>query len=86
MALQGSLLADTPWLRHVVDNQHRGADGVRLGDFSGDSFPDIVIGWEEAGLVKLCLNPGPHHSNERWPSLTVGVMAKRLNYFLMIAY
>lgn len=64
--------ADGPWVRHAIDNGHRGADGVRLGDFNGDGLSDVVTGWEESGLVKLYLNPGPLRCKEPWPAVTIG--------------
>ena len=60
------------WKRHTIDDQARGADGVRLADFNGDGLADVVTGWEESGLVRLYLNPGPDRSKEPWPSVTVG--------------
>lgn len=69
--------ADTPagWPRHVIDDSSRGADGVRLGDLDGDGLPDFVTGWEEGGVVRVCLNPGPDGCRERWPSVIVGPAA-----------
>ena len=61
-----------PWTRHTIDNSSRGADGVRLGDINGDGHMDIVTGWEEGGIVRLYLNPGPKKSKEKWPAVTVG--------------
>jgi len=64
-----------PWVRHTIDDSSRGADGVRLADFNGDGRMDIVTGWEEGGVVRLCLNPGPGKARERWPAVTVGKAA-----------
>ena len=61
-----------PWPRHTIDNSSRGADGVRLGDINGDGLQDIVTGWEEGGIVRLYLNPGPEKSKDKWPAVTVG--------------
>lgn len=61
-----------PWQRHTIDNSSKGADGVRLGDINGDGLMDIVTGWEEGGVVRLYLNPGPEKSKEKWPAVTVG--------------
>ncbi|HUE73214.1 MAG TPA: VCBS repeat-containing protein [Pirellulaceae bacterium] len=61
-----------PWRRHTIDDSARGADGVRLADVNGDGHLDIATGWEEAGLVRLYLNPGPAKAKERWPAVTVG--------------
>lgn len=63
--------ADPPWNRHAIDNEFRGADGVRLADFNLDGLPDVVTGWEESGLVRLYLNPGPKHSKSPWPTATI---------------
>ncbi len=60
------------WAEHVIDNSSRGADGVRLADFNRDGLQDIVTGWEEAGVVRLYLNPGPARSTRPWPSVSVG--------------
>jgi hypothetical protein len=64
--------ADQPWQHHSIDNSARGADGVRLADANGDGWLDIATGWEEAGLIRLYLNPGPAKAHERWPAVTVG--------------
>ena len=61
-----------PWTRHAIDDSARGADGVRLADVNGDGHLDIATGWEEAGLVRLYLNPGPAKAKDRWPAATVG--------------
>jgi len=61
-----------PWNRHTIDNGSRGADGVRLGDINGDGLQDIVTGWEEGGIVRLYLNPGPEKAKDKWPAVTVG--------------
>lgn len=64
-----------PWSRHTIDNSSVGADGVRLADVNGDGLPDIVTGWEEGGVVRLYLNPGPARAASRWPAVTVGTVA-----------
>jgi len=61
-----------PWRRHVIDDSSRGADGTRLGDANGDGLPDIVTGWEQGGVTRVYLNPGPSRVKSRWPSVTVG--------------
>jgi hypothetical protein len=61
-----------PWRHHSIDDSARGADGVRLADANGDGLLDIATGWEEAGIVRLYLNPGPVKAKERWPAVTVG--------------
>ncbi len=61
-----------PWSRHTIDGSFRGADGVRLADFNDDGLPDIVTPWEESGVIRLYLNPGPGRSGHHWPAVTVG--------------
>lgn len=61
-----------PWKRHTIDDSSRGADGVRWADVNGDGLPDIATGWEEGGVVRVCLNPGPAKVKARWPAVTVG--------------
>lgn len=65
-------LGDEPWNRHTIDSSKIGADGVRLADFNRDGNLDIVTGWEESGVVRLYLNPGPDKSTERWPFCQIG--------------
>ncbi len=60
------------WPCHTIDQTSRGADGVRLGDVNHDGFMDLVTGWEEGGVTRLSLNPGPDHVKDAWPSVTVG--------------
>lgn len=60
------------WKRHTIDDSSRGADGVRTADVNGDGLIDLVTGWEEGGVVRVYLNPGPKKSHERWPAVTVG--------------
>jgi len=60
------------WPRHTIDDASRGADGVKLGDLNRDGLPDIATGWEEGGVVRVCLNPGRERAAERWPSVVVG--------------
>ncbi|MBX6315352.1 MAG: VCBS repeat-containing protein [Isosphaeraceae bacterium] len=60
------------WTRHVIDDSSRGADGVRLTDINGDGWPDFVTGWEEGGVIRAYLNPGPSAAKRRWPAVTVG--------------
>jgi len=61
---------EQPWTRHVIDDTSRGADGVRLADIDGP--PDIATGWEEGGISRAYINPGPARSREKWPAVTVG--------------
>jgi hypothetical protein len=67
--------ADATWKRHTIDASSRGADGVRLADANGDGLPDIATGWEEAGLIRAYLNPGPARARQPWPSVTAGKVA-----------
>jgi len=61
-----------PWRRHVIDGSSRGADGVRLADVNGDALMDIATGWEEGGVIRAYLNPGPAKATKPWPAVTVG--------------
>ena len=67
-----SCAAAQSWPRHVIDGASRGADGVRLGDINHDGLADITTGWEEGGMTRLYINPGPAKAWERWPAVTVG--------------
>ena len=60
------------WVRHTIDDSSRGADGVRFLDVNGDGFEDITTGWEEGGLIRVYINPGPRKAAGRWPLVTVG--------------
>lgn len=60
------------WQHHFIDRSSRGADGVKLSDVNGDGLQDIAVGWEEGGLVRVYLNPGPTRSRQSWPMVTVG--------------
>ncbi|QDU93176.1 FG-GAP repeat domain-containing protein [Lignipirellula cremea] len=64
--------AGEPWVRRVVDDTSRGADGVRLADVNGDGLPDIATGWEEGGVVRVYLHPGKDAVRQPWPAVTVG--------------
>jgi hypothetical protein len=72
LALLPSLLAAEPWQRHTIDRSSRGADGVRLADANGDGRLDIATGWEEGGVIRVYLNPGPEKVRAAWPQVTVG--------------
>ena len=60
------------WVRHVIDDASRGADGVRLADANGDGRLDLVCGWEEGGVVRVCLQPELELRSQPWPAVTVG--------------
>ncbi len=64
------------WTRHAIDSSEEGADGVRLADVNGDGLLDIATGWEEAGVVRVYLHPGPDKVRSPWPAVTVGTVAK----------
>ena len=66
---------ESPWLRHTIDSGHRGADGVRLGDFNGDGLMDVVTGWEESGLIRLYVHPGHTRARQPWPATTIAEAA-----------
>ena len=63
---------DKPWALHVIDDSSRGADGVRLADVNGDGRLDIATGWEEGGITRVYLHPGPGKVKDAWPAVTVG--------------
>lgn len=63
------------WVRHTIDDGSRGADGVKLADMDRDGRPDIVTGWEEGGVVRICRHPGPSAVRERWRAATIGEAA-----------
>jgi VCBS repeat protein len=69
------MMAAESWSRHVIDDTSQGADGVRLADVNGDGFADIATGWEEGGVIRVYLNPGPFKARTRWPKVTVGQVA-----------
>lgn len=68
----GSEPAGAFWVRHTIDDSSQGADGVKLADVNGDGLADIATGWEEGGITRAYLNPGPADSARPWPAITVG--------------
>lgn len=72
LAVLAAGTGEQPWTRHVIDDSSRGADGVRLADINDDGLLDIATGWEEGGISRACLNPGPARSRTKWPAVTVG--------------
>ena len=63
---------EAPWKRHTIDASSKGADGVRVIDVNRDGHLDITTGWEQGGVIRVCVNPGPKRSQEEWPAVTVG--------------
>ncbi len=63
---------ERPWVMHTIDDASQGADGVRLADVNADGRLDVVTGWEEGGVIRICRNPGPVSVTEKWPSVEVG--------------
>lgn len=64
-----------PWERHTIDNTAAGADGARLADYNGDGWLDIVTPFEEGGVVRAFIHPGPEKARKPWPMLPVGEIA-----------
>lgn len=64
--------SSAPWSRHTIDDSSRGADGVRMADVNGDGHLDIATGWEEGGVIRVYMNPGPKQAAGKWPAVTVG--------------
>jgi hypothetical protein len=60
------------WPRYSIDSLGSGADGIKLGDINADGWLDFVTGWEESGLTKLYLNPGPAKVKQAWPRVVLG--------------
>jgi hypothetical protein len=75
LAASAAVPQELPWQRHTIDNSSRGADGVRLADANGDGLLDIATAWEEGGLIRVYLNPGPSRTQNTWPAVTVGRVA-----------
>jgi hypothetical protein len=62
---------DGPWTRHTIDDSLRGADGVRVADVNGDGFLDVTTGWEQSGVTRAYLNPGPRDAGDEWPAVSL---------------
>ena len=52
-----------------------GSQSIAVGDFNNDGLPDVVTGWEESGLVRLYVNPGPQQCKSAWPVATIATAA-----------
>lgn len=58
---------DQPWTMHLLDPAPpSGADGVKLADVNGDGFQDLATGFEEGGVSRIYINPGPNKSKKYW--------------------
>ncbi|MHC4167574.1 MAG: FG-GAP repeat domain-containing protein [Planctomycetota bacterium] len=64
--------AEQHWKCHIIDGTSRGADGVKLADVNRDGLMDITTGWEEEGVTRVYLNPGPAKAKGKWPFVTTG--------------
>ena len=71
-AMPQALTTESPWQCHIIDDTAKGADGVKLADVNRDGFMDVTTGWEEEGLTRVYLNPGPEKAKEKWPFVTTG--------------
>jgi hypothetical protein len=65
--VRGREVNGDPWPMHLIDSMpSSGSDGVKLGDVNGDGFPDLVTGFEEGGLSRIYINPGPDPAGQYW--------------------
>ena len=72
VALLVALAAQDAWPRHTIDDSARGADGVRLADLDQDGDLDVVVPFEEGGLVRAYLRPAD--AKGTWPRVEVGAV------------
>jgi hypothetical protein len=64
------------WAMHVIDSGLSGCDGVRLCDVDNDGDMDLTVGWEQSGVIRLYLNPGPiPEVRNAWPLIDCGLAA-----------
>jgi hypothetical protein len=64
---RGSVDYQQPWPMHLLDPKPpSGADGVKLADVNGDGWPDLVTGFEEGGVSRIYINPGPDKAHQHW--------------------
>ncbi|MBD3628057.1 MAG: VCBS repeat-containing protein [Cyclobacterium sp.] len=60
-----SIVSSSPWKMHTIDNTSFGADGSKMSDVDGDGKLDVVVAWEEGGVVRLYFQPNEPKS--KWP-------------------
>ena len=48
---------------------------MRLHDVNRDGLLDITTGWEQGGVIRVYLHPGPSAVKQEWPAVTVGKVA-----------
>ncbi len=74
LSLRAAAPSGTAWVRHVVDDTKVGGDGVRFDDVNGDGRLDITTGWEQGGVVRAYINPGPLGVKSHWPLVEAGAI------------
>lgn len=73
--LLSSRAEEPQWERHVTDDSAAGPDGIRLADTNQDGWPDVATGWEQSGVVRICMHPGKAQVRKKWPGVNVGIAA-----------
>jgi hypothetical protein len=64
------------WNMHQIDNPgFILSNGLDPADVNGDGFEDYVTNYEWDGTIRVEFHPGLAHVTERWPAITVGVIA-----------